>query len=114
MTCKNPHSLLPTIRSRIVVMSYDAPQSQEYDELQNEVQNFLGGSYFPLLSRILGNTIDRSQCSEVLHCLQLAVKDGSISKSTDIARISTALERTSTSNATAKYQVDTVLFQFLA
>jgi len=113
MTCQTPHTLLPTIRSRVVIDSYDQQQEGIDDVIPREVGDFTRGIYFPLLSRILGNKIDRSQCIDIAHALQSAVKDGSICSNTSIHRISQSLEMLSTSNVTAKYQIDTVLFDLL-
>lgn len=114
LTSKTPHLLLPTIRSRIQIISSDQ-YSQEVDEdVAREVSSFFAGIHMPLVSRILGSNIDRSQCLDIVHALQTKVTDGSITSEHTISRISEVSERLENSNVTPKYHIDSLLFELLA
>ena len=97
----------------MVVVSTDTYAFNQDDEIASEVSDFLLGKHSPLLARILGNKIDRSQCLQILDVLQSKIKDGSIYERKSIDTIVAAKEAILTSNVTAKYQLDTVLFELL-
>ena len=114
LTSSAPHRLLPTIQSRVRVVSFDGQESLWDDQIHKDVRDFVYGDQVPLISRILGTKIDRSQCQDIVRALQNAIEDGSIREPDLIDRILTVSERLETSNVTAKYQVDTVLFPLLS
>lgn len=113
LTCDTVTSLLPTIRSRIIVVGDQSGQKSGGNEYQQLVEAFMSGERAPLIASILNDNITKSQWLDILDNLQPYIKDGSISGSGIVEKYNLIRSRLETGNVTTKYHIDALFFDLL-
>lgn len=113
ITTASVPSLLPTIRSRVIVTYNTSARISDENPYVDMVEAFVRGERAPLIASILNDNPSKDQCLAILDCLQPHIKDGTLAGEGVIdtyMRLRTHLE---TSNVIAKYHLDALFFELL-